>query len=336
MFNATDAFHFAVVVPSSQTRLQAPMPAVAVPETLLEKWNFAGTCGPECVRIYRPSLPPSACGPACEPVPYRGTLHALRSIAQKEGVAALWRGTDLALLMSIPMVGVYLPLYDYLVESMRRSDIGAYSPLLAGTLARTAAVYATAPFELLRTRMQAARTRPAPVESLGYQMNTKNSKSSEIFRHLTTAKNGKLSKYAVARGLWTGVGATLARDVPFSALYWALAESIRGNLMPEGGTKTEADVMVTNVLAGGIAGSLAGAITTPLDVIKTRTQLANVPDTGKISVVGTFRDILKIEGINGLFKGWSARAGKAAPACAIVLSAYEMLKFWHPGGNSSW
>ena len=33
--------------------------------------------------------------------------------------------------------------------------------------------------------------------------------------------------------LWTGVGATLARDVPFSALYWALLEPVRTFLLPD-------------------------------------------------------------------------------------------------------
>jgi solute carrier family 25 protein 39/40 len=68
----------------------------------------------------------------------------------------LWRGTDVALMMAIPMVGVYLPLYDYLLEKLQQEQAGAVAPLAAGTLARMAAVYCTAPFELARTRLQAA------------------------------------------------------------------------------------------------------------------------------------------------------------------------------------
>ena len=46
---------------------------------------------------------PPFCGPACSTV-YTGTLDGLRKIVRTEGAAVLWRGTDVALLMAIPMV----------------------------------------------------------------------------------------------------------------------------------------------------------------------------------------------------------------------------------------
>lgn len=49
-------------------------------------------------------------------------------------------------------VGVYLPLYDYLMGHMDR--LGWYAPLVAGASSRTAAVLCTSPLELLRTRAQ--------------------------------------------------------------------------------------------------------------------------------------------------------------------------------------
>jgi solute carrier family 25 protein 39/40 len=231
------------------------------------------------------------------------------------------------------MVGIYLPLYDYLLEGAHQQGVGAASPLIAGTLARTVAVYCTAPFELIRTRLQAVQSPAISPAGYGLAGSMKGSSSAatngasasgRFLQHLPMLD--KTSKTRALRSLWTGVGATLARDVPFSGLYWAMVEPIRKNLLPPEGATSEVEVMLANVAAGGISGGLSGAITTPLDVVKTRTQLQMGTDH---PLVRTLASILKNEGASGLFSGWSARAAKAAPACAIVLSAYEMLKFYH-------
>lgn len=72
-----------------------------------------------------------------------------------------------------------------------------------------------------------------------------------------------------------------------------------------------------------MSGGLAGAITTPFDVLKTRAQL----QTDRAHpILASLRGIAADEGLGALFRGWSARSAKAAPACAIVLSAYECIK----------
>lgn len=68
-------------------------------------------------------------------------------------------------------------------------------------------------------------------------------------------------------------GATLARDVPFSALYWSGLEPIRKALLPANALPSQAQVMTANFVAGTVGGGLAAAVTTPLDVVKTRLQV---------------------------------------------------------------
>lgn len=53
---------------------------------------------------------------------------------------------------------------------------------------------------------------------------------SSMWQHLPTGADQRVSTRV--RTLWTGVGATLARDVPFSAIYWQILEPLRTALLP--------------------------------------------------------------------------------------------------------
>lgn len=65
--------------------------------------------------------------------------------------------------------------------------------------------------------------------------------------------------------VFTGVGATLARDVPFSAIYWGLLEPIRHSLLPpDRGTASPSQTIAANIAAGAIGGAIAAAGTQPL------------------------------------------------------------------------
>ena len=55
-------------------------------------------------------------------------------------------------------------------------------------------------------------------------------KAASMWRHLPSGPDQRVSTRV--RTMWTGVGATLARDVPFSAIYWQLLEPTRRALLP--------------------------------------------------------------------------------------------------------
>lgn len=56
---------------------------------------------------------------------------------------------------------------------------------------------------------------------------------------------------------------TITMTVPFTAVQFSAYEFLKGVLNPDGGYSP-----ITHVTAGGIAGGIAAAVTTPLDVAK--------------------------------------------------------------------
>ena len=263
--------------------------------------------------------PPKCTVPAAvqEALLARSPLAIARGLVRREGLASLWRGTDAALMMAVPAVAIYLPLYDALLDALRERGAGGAAPALSGAVARSAAVLATSPFEYVRTRVYNADAASGSASALG---------------ELRRALGGRTGPAS----LYTGVGATLLRDVPFSVVYWALLEPTRQRIAQRraergdgASVKKTAWDLAAHCGAAMLAGGFAALVTCPLDVVKTRLQLGNdapgaikpPPRTLAATAAGLIRD----GGVRSLFAGWIPRVVRAAPACGITIASYEAL-----------
>ncbi|CAN1180714.1 Mitochondrial carrier protein MTM1 [Linum perenne] len=265
-----------------KTRLQAQAAGVAYSHPLsnvINRMSYFGPtmlfadlrCSPSCARAGLHGTV-SMCPPDC--FQYKGTLDVFGKIIRQEGFARLWRGTNAALALAIPTVGIYLPLYDvfriWLEETASEHVPSAtpYVPLVAGSLARSLACVTCYPVELARTRMQAFKAAQNGTKAPGVCKTLL-----DVLSHVRTADIAQ-NKWKDYRVLWTGMGAQLARDVPFSGICWALLEPMRRRLLGlVGDDSNVATVLGANFSAGFIAGSVAAAATCPLDVAKTRRQI---------------------------------------------------------------
>lgn len=132
----------------------------------------------------------------------------------------------------------------------------------------------------------------------------------------------------------------MVRDVPFTAVYWGLMEPIRyaiegfsilssmvcrKRLLPDPSQRTLTDLLFANTMAGFSGGIIASVVTQPMDVVKTRTQIAQRSGTTS-SFIHLYKHIYKTEGPRGLFAGVGPRTLRIGPSCALVISTYELLK----------
>ncbi|KAE8353500.1 mitochondrial carrier domain-containing protein [Aspergillus coremiiformis] len=266
---------------------------------------------------------------------FTSTLDGLRKIARNEGVLTLWRGLSPTMMMSIPANIIYFAGYDWL-RTDERSPIkkvlpDAYLAFFSGSVARVAAASAISPIEMFRTRLQAT-----PGTGAGHF------KATLEGLHQMTQTQGYGS-------LWRGLTLTMWRDVPFSGLYWWGYEEVKkrlidarhsahGHLSSSAGHQLSDDprspTFLDSFIAGATSGAVAAFVTTPFDVGKTRQQVfRHMGDQAggslqpeQLSLPRFLLHIFREEGAAGLFRGWVARCLKVAPACAIMISTYEVGK----------
>eukprot|EP01018_Ginkgo_biloba_P024292 Gb_24637 [translate_table: standard] len=175
-------------------------------------------------------------------------------------------------------VGVYEPVKRKLLEIFP-DKFSAIAHLTAGTAGGAMASLIRVPTEVVKQRMQTGQFASAP----------------EAVR-LIVAKEG-------FRGLYAGYGSFLLRDLPFDAIQFCIYEQLRI------GYKLVAKRDLydpENALIGAFAGALTGAITTPLDVIKTRLMVQGTSNQYK-GIYDCIGKIVHEEGAIAFTKGIGPR-----------------------------
>jgi len=255
------------------------------------------------------------------------TLRAVLHIYRAEGLPGIYAGLSPTLVMAVPATVLYFTCYDTLKDSLRPHLGSGWTPAVAGITARMFATAITSPFELVRTLSQSAPTGGSALVSSGGAASSSLNMVGE-FRSMVRS-GGVLS-------LWRGLEPTLWRDVPFSGIYWGILEASRARLRERWPSDHPMTMPLQTFASGALAGVVAAAVTTPFDVVKTRRQVftnvatahgtAHSAISGNGSTPEVMWAIAKGEGLGGLFRGFNARILKVAPACAIMISSYEMGK----------
>jgi len=138
------------------------------------------------------------------------------------------------------------------------------SKTLTGFLADLAASFIYVPSEVLKTRLQLQGRHNNPFFQSGYNY------KGTVHAARTIVRQEGFS------ALFYGYKATIFRDLPFSALQFTFYE--QGQTWSRQWMKSREIGLPLELLTGAAAGGLAGVITCPLDVVKTRIQTQINPD----------------------------------------------------------
>ncbi|KAJ2015502.1 Fe(2+) transporter [Coemansia sp. RSA 2337] len=240
-------------------------------------------------------------------VVYSGVTNALKVISTTEGVRSLWRGVMSVILGAGPAHAVYFATYEQTKKVFTAAAGGNANSLAAGAAGGVATIVSDAlmnPFDVIKQRMQLAGT--------GY-------------RNIIDCAS-KVLRHEGLRAFYVSYPTTLMMNMPFQSIQFGCYDLFRRSLNPTGSYSP-----VTHVFAGGMAGAVAAALTTPIDCCKTLLQTrgasADLEVRAANSMATAARIIYKQQGLNGFTRGMKPRVIANFPATAISWTTYEYFKW---------
>lgn len=233
---------------------------------------------------------------------FNSTSECIKKTLATDGLKGFYRGVLPPLLGVTPMFAVSFWGYDVgkkIVTSYtgrKAEDFTIADISTAGFLSAIPTTGVAAPFERVKVMMQV-------------QKGGKSSMASVI---------GEMYRTGGLRSIFKGSAATLARDGPGSALYFATYEYVKEKLSSPGENLSLFAISV----AGGSAGVAMWLGVFPIDTIKSTQQSSNV----SISIATATKNIYKKGGIKGFFPGVGPALARSFPANAATFVGVELAK----------
>ncbi|KAJ4385718.1 carnitine transporter [Gnomoniopsis smithogilvyi] len=248
---------------------------------------------------------------------YSSAIDVVRKSIARDGLKrGLYAGVSAPLVGVTPMFAVSFWGYDLgksLVTSFSgpsptgQLTIGQVSA--AGFFSAIPMTAITAPFERVKVILQVQDQKLAPGEKPRY------SGGLDVVR--------QLYREGGVRSVFRGSAATLARDGPGSAAYFAAYEYMKRRLTPidPATGKPSGQLSLLAVTAAGATAGVAMWIPVfPVDTVKSRLQTAE----GNVSIGGVVREVYGRGGFKAFFPGFGPALARAVPANAATFLGVEL------------
>ncbi|GHJ84020.1 hypothetical protein NliqN6_0422 [Naganishia liquefaciens] len=229
-----------------------------------------------------------------------------RLVSSTEGLRSLWRGVSSVIMGAGPAHAFHFGTYEFVREltgGANEGMQGTAGTAVAGAAATIASDAFMNPFDVIKQRMQ-----------------IRGSVHRSVFDCAKT-----VYRTEGFQAFYISYPTTLTMSIPLSAVQFSVYEAMKSFLNPTGEYSPS-----THVMAGGVAGATAAAVTTPLDVAKTLLQTRGSSNDARIRNAQGMLEAIKIiwerDGLKGFRRGMSARVVTFAPSTAISWLSYEFFK----------
>jgi len=230
----------------------------------------------------------------------RTRMQSVEGFRAAGGFRGIYQGLSAATIGSAPGAAMFFATYETakpMVGSVLGKDT-ALSHSSSAAVGEVAACLTRVPTNVVTQRMQVGQ-----------------------YKSLQEAVQGVLASGGL-RAFYSGFGTTVMREIPFAFVQFPIYERLKITWRDSQQAPTEP---WQGALCGAVAGGIAGAVTTPLDVAKTRLMLGTAR-AGAEPYKGTANTLMRIsreEGAGALFKGIGPRVQFITMGGLIFFGAYE-------------
>jgi len=218
------------------------------------------------------------------------------------GFRGIYRGLSAAAAGSVPGAALFFGTYETAKQALK--PYMGESPLAyctASAFGEMGACLVRVPTEVVKQRMQAG-----------------------IYSGLLEGVQSVLKNEGVM-GFYQGYFTTVMREIPFAFVQFPVYESLKKQVALLQGK--EVPDAIPAAACGSVAGGFAAAVTTPLDVAKTRLMLG--ADAEGVAYKGTLDTLSRVYaegGMRGLFAGVTPRVTWISIGGFVFFGSYEAAK----------
>jgi len=188
------------------------------------------------------------------PIKYVGVRTALKSILESDGPAGLYRGIAAMGLGAGPAHAVYFSVYEFCKKSLSGGNLNNHlAHAMSGVCATVMSDAVLTPMDMVKQRLQLS------------------SGVGGAYRGVWDCVKRVLKEEGF-KAFYASYRTTVVMNAPFTAVHFATYEAAKKGLMEISPEDADDEKWVVHATAGAVAGALAAAVTTPLDVVKTQLQ----------------------------------------------------------------
>jgi len=236
-----------------------------------------------------------------QPEEFSGPIQCFRKTFQGEGIYSLWKGSVPALSGALGENMMAFGINGHINRIFKTMNVSSFvskefENVLSGALTGLCTAFILCPADIIKCRAQVDRARGG------------SEKVKDIMKYITREEGIK--------GFYRGFGVQICRDIPFYAFFFGTYDFSCKMFKKY----TDLPDETAFFISGGFAGQAAWAASLPFDTIKSIVQTTDKPR----SSLTVAQEIMKRQGIRGLFNGIEVALIRAFPANAALFLGYEL------------